>query len=103
MKPIDQLVLDIALALCATGFLMVAIITGPGLGWMLFTVAVLLYAVLRVLAALHRLVPGGFRFAEGGIVPSRPSEQIELPSVSREKAAEICKAMRDARDANAVH
>ena len=69
MKPIDQLVLDIALALCAMAFCMVGFITGPGTGWMLFALGVLLYALLRVAVALHQLVPGGFGFDDGGVVP----------------------------------
>lgn len=75
MKPIDQLVLDIALAMCATGFVALGSITGPGLGWMLFAVAVLLYALLRVLCALHHLVPGGF--ADEGLAPTAAEVPFE--------------------------
>jgi hypothetical protein len=74
MKPIDQLILDIALALCATGFLVVASITGPGLGWFLFALGVVLYALLRVLCGLHVLVPGGFNGSALDLAGTTPAE-----------------------------
>lgn len=96
MKPIDQLVLDIALSLCAMGFCMVGFITGPGLGWVLFAMAVLLYALSRVLCALHQLVPGGFGFDEDGVIETGPparsiSDIVCQPHVAKE----LRRAFRD--------
>lgn len=94
MKPIDQLVLDIALALCAMAFCMVGSITGPGLGWMLFALGVLLYALLRVLAALHRLVPGGFGGVED-VATTPEKRQIVDIVVQPNVAKELRRAFRD--------
>lgn len=68
MKPIDQLLLDIALSICAAGFLVAGAITAPGAGWILFAIGVLLYALLRIVTALHELVPGGFGNPTGGVI-----------------------------------